>query len=415
MNSEFLSVLEYLENERQISREVLIEVIEDSLLSAARKAVGPVNELRVRINPQTGDINAWARLHVVERVTEPEHEIALDEARRQKPEAKPGDQLEFEVTPKDFGRIAAQTTKQIIMQKLRQVDRVRVCREYAEYIGSLVSGVVTKIERGDVLVSLPRAAEAIMPYAERIPGEDYQVGDHFTGLLVRVNEDQPGPSLILSRAATDFVRSLFEREVSEISEGLVQVKAVAREPGYRSKIAVFSSESGVDPVGACVGLRGNRVKNIIRELAGEKVDIIYWSDNVATFAANALQPAKLARVSVDQEEHELVVEAPEDQLSLAIGRKGQNARLAAKLTGWRIEIKKLRSEEETEFESKVQQAVRTLAEKLELEHDLAARLVDNGFVSLEGLAEAEADDLAAIDGIDRECAERIISAVQQVR
>ncbi len=412
MNNDFLAVLEYLENERQISRDVLIEVIEESLLSAARKSVGPVNQLRVKINPESGDINAWALLTVVERVTEPEREISLDEARRQHPGAKVGDELECEVTPEDFGRIAAQTTKQIIMQKLRQVDRVRVCREFADHVGQLLSGAVDRVEHGDIFISLPRSAEAIMPYPERIPGEDYQVGDHITALLVRINEDHPGPSLIVSRAATDFVRALFEREVSEIGEGLVEVKAVAREPGYRSKIAVASKDAGVDPVGACVGLRGNRVKTIVRELGGEKVDIIHWSDNIATLTGNALQPAKLARVSVDEKNHELVVEVPEDQLSLAIGRKGQNARLAAKLTGWRIEIKKLRSEEETEFASKVQQAVKALAESSGVSEQIAGKLVNHGFVTLEGLLEAEPEDLTAIEGIDQDEAGKILAAAR---
>lgn len=412
MNNDFLAVLEYLENERQLSREILIELIEDSLLGAARKAVGPVNELRVKINPQTGDINAWATLKVVERVSEPENEISIEDARHQKNDVKPGDIAEFEVTPSDFGRIAAQTTKQLIMQGLRKADKVRICREFSDRVGTLLSGAVTKVEHGDIYVTLPRSAEALMPYSERIPGEDYQIGDHFTGLLIRINEEKSGPSLILSRAATDFVRALFEREVSEIGEGLLEIKAIAREPGYRTKIAVASTNPSVDAVGACVGLRGNRVKNIIRELAGEKVDIIYWTDDIKAFAANALQPAKLAKVSEDRENHELLIEVPEDQLSLAIGRKGQNARLAAKLTGWRIEIKSLGSEEKTEFESKVRQAVTSLAEQLELPEDLAAKLVDNGFVSVEGILEADENDLAAIEGIDSEAAEKIMEAVR---
>ncbi len=414
MNNDFLTILEYLENERQISRDVLVELIEESLLSAARKAVGPVNELRVKINPETGDINAWATLKVVERVTHCENEISLEEAKRQYPDSVLGQEREFEVTPEDFGRIAAQTAKQIIMQKLRHVDRLRICREFADSVGHLLSGAVSQVEHGDVIITLPRGAEGIMPYPERIPGEDYQVGDHITALLLQVNEDQPGPSLVVTRGSPEFVRALFEREVTEIGEGLVEIKSVAREPGYRSKIAVHSGDSSIDPVGACVGLRGNRVKTIVRELGGEKVDIIHWNENIAEFTSHALQPAKLARISVDTENHELVVEVPEDQLSLAIGRKGQNARLAAKLTGWRIEVKKFRSEEETEFESKVKQAVDALAQASGLPRDLAAKLVDHGFVTADGLREAEVADLTAIEGIDQENAEKILEAAKKV-
>jgi N utilization substance protein A len=412
MNNDFLAVLEYMENDRQIARETLIEVIEESLLMAARKAVGPANELRVKINPETGDINAWAQLEVVERVTEPEREIAIDEVHRKLPDAKLGDMVDWEVTPEDFGRIAAQTAKQVIMQKLRQVERVRVCKEFADRIGELVSGVVTRNERGEVLVNIPHA-EAVMPYAERIPGEEYQVGDHFTGLLLRINEDQPGPSLVLSRSNPEFVRRLFEREVAEIGEGLVEIKAVAREAGYRTKIAVTSKDSSVDPVGACVGLRGNRVKSIVRELAGEKVDIILWSAKIHEFVGNALQPAKLARVRILEDEHLLQVDVPEDQLSLAIGKRGQNARLAAKLTGWRIDIQKLRSDEEVEFESKVQQAVKALASAVGIDSELAGKLVSMGFVTAEGLATADVDDLVAIEGLDEERAAKILEKAKQ--
>lgn len=412
MNTELLAVLDYLENERRIDRGTLIELIEDSLLSAARKAVGPANELRVRIDPETGDIQAWAKLTVVDKVAEADREIALDMVHRRCPDAKLGDVVEWEVTPENFGRIAAQTARQNIMMRLREAEKIMVCREFEDRLHELVSGVVVSVDRGDVFVDLTRA-EAVMPYPERVPAEEYQPGDHFTGLLVRVNADQPGPSLILSRAHPQLVVRLFEREVSEIGEGLVEIKAVAREPGYRSKIAVTSKDASVDPVGACVGLRGNRVKTIVRELGGEKVDIIEWDPDVGRFVANALQPAKLSRVRKDEAEHMIVVEAPEDQLSLAIGKKGQNARLAAKLTGWRIDIQKMRTAEESEFETKLQDAITVLKAQVPEIADDAKKLANHGFLSLEGLLEADVADLAEIEGISETRAQEIVDAVKQ--
>jgi N utilization substance protein A len=299
------------------------------------------------------------------------------------------------------------------MQRLRQAEKEQVCEEFSDRMLDLVSGVVVRVERGEVYVDLMRA-EAVMTYNERIPGEEYQPGDHFTGVLLRVNADQPGPSLYLSRSNPALVSRLFEREVSEISEGLVEIKAVAREPGYRSKVAVHSKDSSVDPVGACVGLRGTRVKTIVRELGGEKVDIIRWDENIKTFVANALQPAKLAHVTIDEENHEVHIDAPEDQLSLAIGKKGQNARLAAKLTGWRVDIRKLTTPEEAEFESKVQNAIKSLVEQLPmLSAEDAKGLVSSGFLSVEGLVEADASDLTGIENIDEDRAQEILAAARE--
>ncbi len=412
MNNELLTVLDYLENERGINRDTLIGLVEESLLSAARKAVGPANELRVKINRDTGDIQAWAQLTVVTKVTDTNAEIAVKDARVKAPAAKAGDAIEWEVTPENFGRIAAQTAKQTIMQRLRQAEKELVCEEFKERLLDLVSGVVVRVERGEIFVDLTRA-EGVMPYKERIPGEEYQPGDHFTGILVAINTENPGPSLILSRAHPSLVMRLFEREVSEIGEHLVEIKAVAREPGYRSKIAVTSADSGIDPVGACVGLRGSRVKTIVRELAGEKVDIIRWDADIATFVTNALQPAKLARVKLDKENHVVHIEAPDDQLSLAIGKKGQNARLAAKLTGWRIDIQKLVTAEETQFESKIKNAIAELQEKIpELGKD-AAKLVAHGFLSIDGILAAEPEDLTEVEGIDEARARVIIEAARK--
>ncbi|MFO7821903.1 MAG: transcription termination factor NusA [Lentisphaeria bacterium] len=412
MNSELLSVLDYLENERGIDRETLIELVEESLVSSAYKVVGPMEDLKVQIDRETGDIQAIARLKVVEKVEHPEAELAYNEAVAKLPDVELGDVVEWEVTPANFGRIAAQKTKQTIMLRLKQAEKDRVCEDYEDRVGEMLSGVVVRVERGDVFVDLT-GAEAVIPYRERIPGEEYQPGDHICCVLIRVNADQPGPTLVASRARAELVASLFRREVTEINEGLVEIKAVAREPGYRSKIAVTSEDPSIDPVGACVGMRGNRVKTVVRELGGEKVDIIHWSPDIKEFVRNALQPANLASVELDEDEHMVLITAPEDQLSLAIGKKGQNARLAAKLTGWRIDISKLEKPEDVQFEDKIQRAVNTLIEQIpSLDSQAAGELVSHGFLSLEGLSEADPSDLTDIEAIDVDKAEDIIAAAR---
>ena len=412
MNSELLAVLDYLESERGIDRNALISLVEESLLSAARKAVGPANELSVQVNPKTGDIQAFAQLRVVERVTDEHSEIALTEARTRYPRVELGEMVEWEVTPADFGRIAAQTARQTILQRLRQAEKSQISEEFKELLNDIISGVVRRVERGEVYIDFHRA-EGVMRYAERIPGEDYQPGDHIAALLVDINVDRPGPSLYVSRARPEFVVRLFEREVSEIAEQVVVVKAVAREPGHRTKMAVASSDPRVDPVGACVGLRGNRVKTIVRELGGEKVDIIPWSEDIRELAANALQPAKLAGIEVDEEHHVLRVNVPEDQLSLAIGRRGQNVRLANKLTGWRIDINRMEKSERLGFEHKVQRAIDALAQIPVIGPEEAETLVRNGFISLEGILAAEPVDLAGLDGLNMERALEIIEAARK--
>lgn len=415
MNNELLSVLDYLQNERHIDRDTLFELVEESLLSAARRAIGPANDLRVRIDPKTGDIQAWAKLKVVERVVDSSCEISLDDATLKVPGCAIGEDIEWEVTPRNFGRIAAQNAKQTMMSRLRQAEKAHVCEEYESELLQLVSGVVSRVDRGDVFVEVP-GAEAVLPHNSKIPGEDYQPGDHFTGLLVKINPDGAGPSLILSRTHPQLVACLFEREVTEIADGVVEIMAVSREPGYRSKLAVRAEGAGIDPVGACVGLRGSRVKTVIRELAGEKVDIIRWDAEIRTFVSNALQPAKLAGAEVDEEGHAVHVIVPDDQLSLAIGKKGQNARLAAKLTGWRIDIRKMESPQEREFADKMQRAVDgLLAQMPGLSQELAAKLVGGGFLSAEGIFSADTADLEDIDGITADEAAEVLAIANQHR
>ncbi len=409
MNSELMTVFEYLEHERGIDRETLITLVEESLVSAARKAIDPDGEVTVRINRETGDIQAWSKRVVVERVKNPMEEVSLREAGTRGENVAIGDEIEWEVTPEDFGRIAAQTAKQAIMYRLRQAEKKGICEDFADQLLQLVTGVVRRVERGDVYVDFSRA-EGVMRYNERIPGEDYQPGDHITALLLEINADRPGPSLYVSRSHPELVKKLFEREVTEIADNLVQIKAVAREAGYRTKIAVASSDARIDPVGACVGLRGNRVKTVVRELGGEKVDIIRWDPDISSFVTNALQPAKLSSVEIDEENHAIRVIAPEDQLSLAIGRKGQNARLAAKLTTWRIDINKHEQAEKRVFEDKVQSAISALARIPGIGEDAAIILVHHGFLSLEGIMATTAEDLAALEGIGPERSAEIMAA-----
>ncbi|HPY91238.1 MAG TPA: transcription termination factor NusA [Lentisphaeria bacterium] len=336
-------------------------------------------------------------------------------------EAQPGDEISWEVTPKDFGRIAAQNAKQVIMQRLRQVEKYNICEMFQEQLNQLVTGIVKRVDYGEVLVSFSapdgsgNMAEGAIRREDRIPGEEYDEGDMITALLTEINADKPGPSLYVSRSHPDLVTRLFEREVSEIAEKLVEIKAVAREPGFRSKIAVASTEQRVDPVGACVGQRGIRVRTVVRELGGEKVDIILWDPDVATFVANALKPARLSKIDIDEERHTVRVEVPEDQLSLSIGKKGQNARLASKLTGWRIDIQPAATPEDDrqeDFEERVRRAIEAMAKIEDIGPEAAKILVQSGINSLEGIIAAEAASISALPGMDAERAAAIIAAAR---
>jgi len=387
-------------------------LVEESLTASATKSVNATRDVRVRIDRITGDIQAWAKLIVVAEIENPHDEVLLADAKKRYPDIEVGEEIEWEVTPEDFGRIAAQTAKQAIMHRLRQAEKRNICDDYVDQQNQLITGVVRRLEHGDVFVDFGRA-EGVLRHSDRIPGEDYMPGEHLTALLVEINADRPGPSLYVSRSHPDVVRRLFEREVSEIAEGLVQIKGVAREAGYRTKIAVHSPEPRVDPVGACVGLRGNRVKTVVRELGGEKVDIIRWDTDVATFVTNALQPAKLARVQVDQVKRTVQVIAAEDQLSLAIGRKGQNARLAAKLTGWKIDINRHEQVERQVFEDKVHHAIDALARIPGIGEECAPTLVHNGFLSLEGILAADEGDIANLSEIGPERAKIIVAAAKE--
>jgi N utilization substance protein A len=410
MASELQQVFEFIERERGIDRETLLNAVETALLKASKKAVSPARELRIAIDRKTFEIRAYARVQVVDVVKEPHDQILLASAKRLLPSAKLGDYLEAEVTPKNFGRIAAQTAKQTILQEIRNAEKAKIYKEYKDRPGDIVSGSVRGFERSDVLIDLGRA-EAVMPSRERVPIEEYQIGDRVRALLLNVEDKPGGPALVLSRSAPEFVRKLFALEVAEINDGTVEIKAIAREPGYRTKLAVWSNDEKVDPVGACVGLRGLRVKNIVRELSGEKIDIVRWNPDIKTFVTNALSPAKLLRLSVDEETGTVNVIVAADQLSLAIGKKGQNARLTSKLTGWKIDITK--DEADITFEEKVAQAIGKLAAIEGIGQEHAEKLVRAGFLTPEGIVAAEVADLAGVEGFDEQSATAVHTAAER--
>jgi N utilization substance protein A len=412
MNSEFIAMLDYLERERGIKREVLIEAVSNALLSASKKAVGPARDLRIDINSKTGQIRALATLLVAEKVTNEHDEISLAKARKIKPDAQPGEAIEVEVTPKDFGRIAAQTAKQAMMQRIRIAEKEMIYDEFKDRAGEIVSGTVRRFERSDVIVDLGKF-EAIMPMRERVQTEDYNVGDRIRAYVVAVENGQRGPEIILSRSHPNFVRRLFELEVSEIADHTVEIRAIAREAGYRTKIAVHSANEKVDPVGACVGMKGARVKNIVRELNNEKVDIIRWSADPKEFVIEALKPAKVKSVELVPDKKAINIKADEEQLSLAIGKRGQNARLTSRLTGWDINIEKDESAKEV-MDSKKASAANTFADALKVTPDIAAKLVEAGLNSIEGIATgSEPQDIADVLGIDLDAATAIHSAARQ--
>jgi transcription termination/antitermination protein NusA len=409
MNNELQTVVEYMEKERGIDRETVIAAIESALVSASKKSLGALSEISVRIDRKTFDIRAFTQLTAVERVTNPKEQISLTDARRVKADAQAGETIEVEMPPQKLGRIAAQVAKQAIMHKIRQAEKERVFGEYKDRAGDIVSGVVRRFERSDVVVDLGRA-EAIMPSRERVPTEEYQIGDRIRALVLKVDNDSSGPEIVLSRTHPDLVRRLFELEVSEIADGTVELKGIAREAGFRSKIAVLSNDDKVDPVGACVGMKGIRVKNIVRELSGEKIDIVRWNPDVKTFVTNSLAPARLSRVTVDEDTHMVTVVVDSDQLSLAIGKKGQNARLTAKLTGWKIDIQK--DEQEMDFGERVAKAIATLASIEGISETHAEALVHSGFLTIEGILAADVTDLQDIEGITDEQAAAIRAAAE---
>ncbi|HEX6565559.1 MAG TPA: transcription termination factor NusA [Chthoniobacterales bacterium] len=405
MNSDLLAVLDYMEREKGIKREILLEALSGALLTAAKKSVGPARDLRVTIDPKSGEITALANLIVADVVRSIHDEIPLARARKIKPDAVVGDVIEVEVTPEGFGRIAAQTARQAILQRIRQIEKEMIFDEFKDRAGEIVSGTVRRFDRSDVVVDLGKF-EAVMPMRERVATEDYNIGDRIRAYVVAVENTNRGPEIIISRSHPNFVRRLFEVEVSEIADRTVEIKAISREAGYRTKIAVWSADEKVDPVGACVGMRGSRVKNIVRELNQEKVDIIRWSADPREFVMEALKPAKIKSITIDEERKAVQVTVDEDQLSLAIGRRGQNARLTSRLTGWEINISKDESVTHA-FEQKLAQAITTLAKTLNIDEETARSLARAGMNSIDGILEADPNDIAELLQIDVGQAQKI--------
>jgi N utilization substance protein A len=402
MNADFVAVLEFWEREKGISRDILIAAVHEALLSAAKKAIGPARELRCEIDQKSGDIRAYAKLMVSEKVLSKHDQISLFDARRIKPDAQLGEELEVEVTPAGFGRIASQYAKQSLMQHIRRAEKQLIFTEFKDRVGDIISGTVRRFERSDVTIDLGKY-EALLPNRERVPTEEYQIGERIRCYVKAVETGTHGPEIILSRADPQFVIKLFQLEVSEINDGTIEIKGIAREPGFRTKIAVWTRDEKVDPVGACVGLRGQRVKNIVRELNNEKVDIIRWDSNMKNFITNALAPAKLKTFEMDDAKKRVKILVSADQLSLAIGKRGQNARLTSKLTGWQVDI-------EAEhiaamgFEEKMAQAVNALAAVPGITPEQASVLVNSGLTSLEALLQAEVQDLSDIPQIGDQAA-----------
>ncbi|MBL9152307.1 MAG: transcription termination/antitermination protein NusA [Verrucomicrobiales bacterium] len=395
MTNELLALFEYYEKEKGIDRSTMVEALEGALLSASRKSIGPARDLKIHIDPQKGKIKVTATLVVVDKVEKPYDQIDGFTARRIKPDAQIGDEVEVEVTPKNFGRIAAQTAKQAMMQRLRQAEKELIYDEFKDRAGDIVSGTVRRFERSDVMVDLGKF-EGVMPSRERVSTEEYSVGDRIRAYVVAVENGPRGPEIILSRSHPNFVRRLFESEVSEIADRTVEIRSLSRDAGYRTKVAVYSADEKVDPVGACVGLRGARVKNIVRELNNEKVDIIRWSDNIREFVEDALKPAKIRSIELDPENKRVRVTVDESELSKAIGRRGQNARLTSRLIGWDVQVEKDESAHEA-FEARVADAAKTLMGSLGIDQEAAMGLVRGGISSLEMLAnDIEGVDVAEI-------------------
>ena len=400
MNNELLATLEYIEQERGISKEQLVDAVEKAILTASRKSIHPASNLAVKLDRQTGEIRAWAQLEVVD--TFPNNDqITIEKAKEKYPDVQLGDVVEWEVTPKNFGRIAAQTARQAILQQLRKAEKAIVKEEYDEKVGEIVNGTVKRIEAGAIIVDLQKS-EGIIAAKDKVPGEQYMVGERINALLVKVDTLVSGPSLILSRSNPGFVKKLFEREVSEIHDGVVEIAGIAREAGMRTKIAVRSNDPRIDPVGACVGMRGMRVRNITSELGNERVDIIRYEDDIKVYAANALHPAKLESISVDENRRMLTIRVNSENSRLAFGKKAQNVRLAQKLIGWNINFVTDDAVKEDSFEEKKTQYISQLSSELSISPAKAEILVNNGYLTVEGLRSAGISDIAAIKGMDEE-------------
>ena len=402
---ELLQIADAVAREKSISREIVLQSMEDALQKAARSRYGQETEVRAEINPKTGEIRFSRLMLVVDMVESDATQITLEDARKKNPAAQVGDWIAETLPPFEFGRIPAQSAKQVIVQKVREAERDRQYDEYKDRIGEIVNGIVKRVEYGNVIVDLGRS-EAIIRRDELIPREMFRPGDRVRAYVYDVRREQRGPQIFMSRTHPQFMSKLFGQEVPEIYDGIIEVKSVARDPGSRAKIAVISRDSSIDPVGACVGMRGSRVQAVVNELQGEKIDIIPWSVDAATFIVNALQPAEVVKVVLDEDSARIEVVVPDDQLSLAIGRRGQNVRLASQLTGWDIDIL-TEAEESGRRQKEFQERTTIFMAALDVDEVVGQLFASEGFRSVEELAYVDLAELASIEGFDEETAEEI--------
>ncbi len=412
MNNELLAIVSFIERERGVDREIVLVAIEQALQQAARRNPGVTNDLRVAIDRKTLSLHVYDTMVVSDEETGTGF-ISLARAQRLQPGIGEGETIEIEMPASKLGRIAAQTSRQMIMQKIREAERSNTFREFNGRIGEIVNGTVTAVSRRDLYVMVGKT-EMILPGKERIPTEEYSVGDSIRAIVDKVKTSEvQGPAVTLSRASSEFVRTLFRLEVSEIADGVVEIMGVARDPGYRSKLAVRTLDDKVDPVGACVGLKGARVRNIVRELNGEKIDIVRWSDDVKSYVAQALAPAKLESIEIDPDGGNTVhVTVAPDQYSLAIGKRGQNVRLTSKLTGWHVDVTKAMSL--ASFEDQKAEAIKNLAETFSVSNAVATQLADAGFLTVEGIVECDEEGFIASTGLDEVTAKGLYAAAQAV-
>jgi transcription termination/antitermination protein NusA len=391
-------MIEQVGKDKGIERDDIIDAVKQGMLVAARDVYGTYRDIEAAYNEETGEVELFQFNEVVsdEEFEDEEIEIRLEDARELDPDAQLHDSIGIKLDTSDLGRIAAQKAKQIIMQKVREFERENIFNEFETRKGEIASGIIRRIERGTIVVDLGRT-EAIVPYREQIPGEAFKAGDRIQGHLLDVRQTTRGPQIVMSRAHADYMVKLFEVEVPEIYDGIVQIMAAAREPGQRAKIAVYSKDSAVDAVGACVGMKGSRVQNVVQELKGEKIDIIEWDEDITRFACNALAPAEISRVFLDEANKEMEIVVPDSQLSLAIGKRGVNVRLAAKLTGWRIDILS-----ETNASARTAESIFNLMLMPNMSDTMAQNIFQSGFGSFQSLAEAQAEDIMAIPGYEDE-------------
>ncbi|MCK5242757.1 transcription termination/antitermination protein NusA [bacterium] len=414
MNTQILDVMRQIERARRVDRVVLIQAIEAALISASRKNHGTAQDIRVEFNPDTGDLLVFLKKKVVLEVQEEWNEITLEEAARINPRVQKGDEIELEMRPSDFGRIAAQTAKQVMLQRVRESERNAIFEEFKKRQGELVNGTVLRQEYKNLVLDLGDT-EAILPAREQVPRETYKNGDRIKAYILDVRKTSRSPQVVVSRSHPGMIRKLFEMEVPEVSDGVVEIQTVAREAGIRSKVAVYSKDSNVDPVGACVGVKGSRIQSIVREIHGEKIDVILFSENIEILLSAALQPAKITQVEMLKEKNHARVIVKDDQLALAIGKNGQNVRLASKLIGWKIDIVSLSKNQEA-MRKKAEAAFIKTAPDLDkipgISSKLAERLKAAGYATVADFMDVSVDKLTAVPAVGKKTAEKILESVK---